>query len=87
MSHASDEALQYGQTRRRPTLAELADADPGIRAGREGFEEVVTTARSAKNISPVRTVTWPSSGTRAGPPACPRALMINEALDGTAAQG
>jgi hypothetical protein len=29
---------------------------------RAGFEELVTTARSAKIFLPVRTVTWPSSG-------------------------
>lgn len=39
-------------------------------AGSRGFEELVSMARSAKIFLPVRTVTWPSSGTRAGPPAC-----------------
>jgi acyl-CoA synthetase (AMP-forming)/AMP-acid ligase II len=45
-----------------------ADRAPGA----SGFEELVSQSRSDKEITPVRTVTWPSSGTRAEPPACPR---------------
>jgi len=47
-------------------------------AGASGFEELVTTARSDIKITPARTGTWPSSGTRAGPPACPRGAMISQ---------
>ena len=50
-----------------------ADRPPGA----TGYDELVTNARSALEISPGRRVTWPSSGTPAGPPARPKGALIS----------